>query len=238
MLQLLRTRRWAGFTALVIGAIIGFGLLSHWQWTRAETKRAERLELESAAAADPQQLATGAGPVAWAPVSASGQYVAGTEVAVRKRPLDATNGFWIMTALRLPDGATAWVNRGWLEATGAATAAPDMPPAPAGPVEVTGWWRDFEEDDGQPSTLPAGMIANVSPTELGSTGGFAGYLQLAESTPAEAGLRPVPRETIDEGRNISYALQWLMFAAVAIVGWFFFLRREAREDAEPERLPQ
>jgi cytochrome oxidase assembly protein ShyY1 len=36
--------------------------------------------------------------------------------------------------------------------------------------------------------------------------------------------------TIDEGRNISYAIQWLIFATVAIAGWFVFLRREARED--------
>ena len=40
---------------------------------------------------------------------------------------------------------------------------------------------------------------------------------------------PVP--TIDEGQNISYAVQWLLFAAVAMGGWFFFLRREAIEEA-------
>jgi cytochrome oxidase assembly protein ShyY1 len=41
----------------------------------------------------------------------------------------------------------------------------------------------------------------------------------------------MPAPVIDETQNISYALQWLVFAAVAITGWWFFLRREAREDA-------
>jgi cytochrome oxidase assembly protein ShyY1 len=36
---------------------------------------------------------------------------------------------------------------------------------------------------------------------------------------------------VDENRNLSYAGQWLLFALVAVGGWFFFLRREARDDA-------
>jgi len=45
---------------------------------------------------------------------------------------------------------------------------------------------------------------------------------------------------VDEGRNISYAVQWLIFAAVALVGWWAFLRRESamlREEAESEEDP-
>ena len=39
MLAALRTRRWQGFTVVVLVAIIGFGFLSRWQWQRAEEKR-------------------------------------------------------------------------------------------------------------------------------------------------------------------------------------------------------
>ena len=49
--------------------------------------------------------------------------------------------------------------------------------------------------------------------------------------PVDASVTPIPVPVIDEGRNVSYAIQWLLFAAVAIGGWLFFLRREAREDA-------
>jgi hypothetical protein len=42
VLTLLRTRRWQGFTAVVIVAIIAFGFLSRWQWDRAEEKQRRR----------------------------------------------------------------------------------------------------------------------------------------------------------------------------------------------------
>ena len=41
---------------------------------------------------------------------------------------------------------------------------------------------------------------------------------------------PARRPDVDEGRNISYAIQWILFAIIAIGGWFFFLRREARDE--------
>lgn len=42
---------------------------------------------------------------------------------------------------------------------------------------------------------------------------------------------------VDEGRNISYAVQWLLFAVIAVAGWFYFLRREAREDEARQEAP-
>lgn len=37
--------------------------------------------------------------------------------------------------------------------------------------------------------------------------------------------------------NISYAVQWILFALVAFAGWFFFLRREARTVAAEGKDP-
>ncbi|MEC8444933.1 MAG: hypothetical protein VXZ03_01475, partial [Actinomycetota bacterium] len=39
MLAALRTRRWQGFTVVVLVAIIGLGFLSRWPWQRAEENR-------------------------------------------------------------------------------------------------------------------------------------------------------------------------------------------------------
>jgi cytochrome oxidase assembly protein ShyY1 len=80
------------------------------------------------------------------------------------------------------------------------------------------------------------MVGAVDPSVLPDTTTMTGYIQLLESTPEMAGLVPVPRPTIDEGQNISYAVQWLLFAAVGIIGWFIFLRREAIEDLERESV--
>lgn len=229
MLQLLRTRRWAGFTVLVAVLIIAFGLLSRWQWQRAEDRRTDRLTMEAAAVAPPAILETNSSPAAWASVTATGEYLPADQLLVRRRPMDAVNGFWVMTPLRLQDGQITWVNRGWLAAQGPATTMPAVPPAPTGQVVVTGIWRDLAVGD-RVGGLPAGMITAPSAAELAPASPFDGYLQRASSQPDDP-LVPIPRETVDEGRNVSYAVQWILFAAISILGWGIFLRREAREDA-------
>jgi cytochrome oxidase assembly protein ShyY1 len=247
---LLRTRRWLGFTALVIVAIVAFGLLSRWQWSRADQKRLERTELQTA-------LALPAGPVSavvpasdgtlppadeWRHVQVSGTYLTDRQALVRKRPLDAQNGFWVMSPLRSDGGATVWVNRGWLPAGQDALATPPIPAPPAGTVTVTGYLRAFEPAAADANTgLPTGQIAAPAVGLLPDLGdaavGIPAYVQLAESDPAQDGLVVLPLPEIDEGRNVSYAVQWILFAAVAIGGWFFFLRREALEDAARDAGP-
>lgn len=235
MLELLRTRRWVGFTGLVIAVIVAFGLLSRWQWNRAQERHAERVMLEASQASTPVPLAPGQNPAPWDPVIVSGTYDADSQMAVRRRPLDATNGFWVMARLHTTDGDHVWVNRGWMPASGAATASPMLPAPPAGIVSVTGWWRDLEPGEPTPTDLPAGTITSASAAELLPTGSWPGYIQRAASSPSDA-LVIVPRASVDESQNISYAIQWALFAAVAIVGWFVFLRREARQDDGSEGI--
>jgi cytochrome oxidase assembly protein ShyY1 len=61
------------------------------------------------------------------------------------------------------------------------------------------------------------------------------YIELVSLTPAaQSVLILLSPPEIDDSRNISYAVQWLLFAGVGIVGWFFFLRREARSETVEE----
>ena len=69
------------------------------------------------------------------------------------------------------------------------------------------------------------------PASQAVTAGQSVTLAVTASDPAQEALIPVPLPEVDEGQNISYAVQWLLFAGVAMAGWFFFLQREAREDA-------
>lgn len=240
-MSLLRTRRWAGFTVTVIVAIIAFGLLSIWQWHRADDKRAQRLELQSALAQAPVPLQEVSLPTEgitasdeWRHVQVTGTYLPDSQVVVRKRPLDATNGFWVMTAMRAEDGSVVWINRGWEPVSGDALATPDTPPPPAGTITVAGFLRPFESaSEGANEGLPAGQIAAPATAALPDAGAtFPGYVQLDSSSSPQDDLVALPLPTVDESRNVSYAVQWLLFAGVAIGGWFYFLRREAKEDAQ------
>ena len=240
MWSLLRTPRWIAFTALVLAAIVAFGLLSRWQWARAEERRTDRVELQTETSTDPTSwsIAVESGQE-WRPVTLVGTFEADGTVLIRQRPLDGRNGFWVATPLRQPDGSRVWINRGWIAAEGGATATQAAPEPPAGDVTVAGWLRTAEVTPSPaPTDLPDGQAAALDPTMLDAGSQPSFYVQMRVSSPADADVTPVPVPVIDEGRNISYAIQWLLFAAVAIAGWLFFLRREARDDAERQAAAQ
>lgn len=241
MWSLLRTRRWQGFTLLVIVAIVAFGLLSSWQWSRAEEERqarnaqiaqteTERIDLQEAVTV----LGTDVPDDLRRPVVTSGVYIPDATVLVRQRPLDGRNGFWVATPLRLLDGSSIWVNRGWIPATDAATATVVAPPPPVGEVRVAGWLVPSETTREVITDLPPGQVRWLDTRVLDpfATAPLPVYLERTASDPAEPDLLALPLPQIDETQNISYAVQWLVFAAIALSGWFFFLRREAREDAQ------
>lgn len=230
MWSLLRSRRWVAFTVIVIAAIVAFGLLSRWQWQRADEERTKREAWAAQEASPPVTLAEAASdPVEWRPVAASGSYDVTSTLLVRQRPLDGRNGFWVITALDT-DLGRVWVNRGWIPATGAATGVVPAPPAPSGPVELAGRIRLARGgSEPSPSDLPEGQVSALDPVTLGSDISTF-YLEAVRSVPTDPDVTTLPPPSIDETQNVSYALQWLIFATIAIAGWFFFLRREARED--------
>lgn len=238
MWSLLRTRRWLGFSAVVVVAIIAFGLLSAWQWSRSEERRLEGQQLQASLATEASPLAALASRVSgdevlpdWLPVEVTGTY-RDEQALVRKRPLQSRNGFWVMTPLSSPAG-TVWVNRGWIAASADALATPPVPPPPAGEVTVSGYLRPFTgpEPDGS-AGLPIGQVSDPDLSQLPAVDALPlGYLHASASTPTDS-LTLLPPPEIDGARNLSYAVQWGLFALVAIGGWFFFLRREAREDHE------
>lgn len=228
MLSLLRTRRWLSFTAIVLLVIVAFGFLSRWQWSRAAEKQALNASMVVARAAEP--VAPTGKLAEWTPVIATGTYDVAHEVVVRKRPQGTVNGFWVMTPL-VTNSQTLWVNRGWLRAVGNAMTYPEVPVAPSGEVTVTGIWRDWQTAR-TTTGLPVGMISDVDPAVLPVPSDALGFLQLTRSQPSQEGLETVQLPEIDNSTNISYAVQWILFALVSIGGWFFFLRREARDDAQ------
>ncbi len=50
-------------------------------------------------------------------------------------------------------------------------------------------------------------------------------------------LESAPRPTLDEGPHLSYAMQWIAFALMALVGFVVLARRNAEWDAEEAGLP-
>lgn len=234
MLALLKTRRWIGFTAVVVVSIIGFGLLSRWQWDRADEHRAKRLAISEAQVL--QDVDSVDNLAEFTRVQISGTFDNQDTALVRQRPLDGGNGYWVMTPLDTSVGTRIWVIRGWVGASTIATEVPAVPPSPIGTTVVSGAIRNFEDPLAEVYGLPEGVIAKMSLEEL-TTPGFANsvdnrVVQLITSTPSASEIVIVPLPEVDEVQNVSYAVQWILFALVAMIGWFIFLRREAQTPNE------
>lgn len=224
MLSLLRTRRWQGFTVLVIVAIIAFGILSRWQWARAQDKQQDQFLIEQATQIPVTSLDAAATP--WQRVEIDGSFVPEPTLIVRQRPMDGANGVWVVNQFLTAEGERVWVNRGWVPAARSARDLPQVPPTPTGLITLGGAWVPFEEGTRR-SDLPPGMIPAVAPSVLPPGASVDGFIHMDQ--PRHPDMLAVAAPRIDSSQNLSYAMQWLAFAFVAIAGWWFMLRREARD---------
>ncbi len=237
--RFLRQPRWLALGFLVLIVVPSFFLLSRWQLSRLDERRAtnDLIATNSSAPAVPvEALMTPGADLAsvtqadrWRPVRATGRYDQAGQVLVRKRPLEGSNGFWVATPLVTSSGAVLVVNRGWVAASGGAEATPSVPPAPSGVVEVLGRLQPSQEAPiPQPADLPTGQVSDLAvPLVSNAEATFPGYVDLVSSTPEQApGLRQLPLPDLNEGPHLSYAVQWVFFAAVAVSGFVILVRRE------------
>jgi cytochrome oxidase assembly protein ShyY1 len=242
MLSLLRQRRWLGFTLFVLATMTVCVLMARWQWSRYQVRLAENDRLDAALSApvvpisgvltaeaarpDPGPLAP---DLAWRTVSATGVFDVSREVAVRRRPQDGRNGFWIVTPM-ITDRGVLLVNRGWIVASGDAMNTPEFPSPPAGTVTLVGRLRPAEvsatSDD-----APPGQAWAADPQALIQPAGvprYAAYVVLTDSQPAaSAGLTRLPEPGHRGANNLAYFVQWALFGLVGLVGWWRLLAGES-----------
>lgn len=236
----LRQPRWLALGFLVLVVVPSFFLLSRWQLHRLDDRRHQNAVVEANSTSTPVPVGSVLTPggtadavgddQVWRQVTATGRYDVAHQVLVRKRPMDGANGYWVVTPLVTTSGTVLAVNRGWLEATQGATATvADVPAAPTGEVTVVGRVRPSEEAPlPQPADLPPGQVTDLD-VRLVADGApvYPGYVDLVSSDPAQAaGLTPIPLPDLTEGPHLSYAMQWVLFAVVAVVGFVLLVRRE------------
>lgn len=244
MLRLVLTPRWLGWCAATAVACVAFALLGQWQWGRYETKqaRADRVEAHYAAEAVPVGEVVGedALPVAeeWRRVVAVGRYEPAQTVLARNRPCDGEYGYEVLVPLRLDDGQTLVVDRGWVPNSDAgAEVRPDVPAPPAGDVRVTGWARPGEP--GLERDMPPDQVASIDLPEIADRVGspvLGGYVVLQQEEGEGVAAAPDRPAALDEpetgtGPHLAYAIQWWLAVPAAVGYLWLALRREARTAA-------
>jgi cytochrome oxidase assembly protein ShyY1 len=251
--RFLLTPRWLGGAALAVAAAVVMVMLGNWQLSRYHERSAINARID---AGDVGQAAPinevlrkptapgvpGPAPQAdseWSPVTVTGRYDTTHEIQARGRTVEGQVGFEIVTPLLLDDGTAVLVNRGWVPpSAGGAIAAPTVPPAPTGTVTVVGRVH-FSESRPTPLQDRDGRIdtRRISITQLAPAlpyPVYGVYLLLTEQTPAADPLFvPIDIDRENAWQNGGYAVQWWIFAGMALVAFGWQARREARGDIRP-----
>ncbi|GAA4579353.1 SURF1 family protein [Planotetraspora phitsanulokensis] len=247
MLRTLFAPRLVALHLLVIGVLISFTLLGRWQLGVFESSGEPKLAPDPAPVTVTELATVGrhvTGEVASRRVTATGTFDAHGQLLVADRHPDVEAvggraargaGFWLLTPLRLTDGTTIPIVRGWVPSAGDSAAA-----VPPGPVTVTGRLRPSEQTDAveRSGPLPDGQVATVSTAELVNVWSDAhlrdGFV-VATSPAPPAGVSAVAVPPPTEGigfswRNLAYAAQWWIFAVFAVFMWFHFVRDAVRNE--------
>jgi cytochrome oxidase assembly protein ShyY1 len=246
---------------LVIALVVTMINLMFWQIRRLHERQAVNARIEAGARRPPVPLADveelvadrGATAATYRRVADTGRWDPAAEVTIANRTLDGAPGRWVATPFLPADGGPAvLVVRGWVPlAVDDADPPVDAVLPPKGEVAIEGY-LDVTQTRGAfgPTDPPTGTLAQLARVDVGRFArqydhpvapGF--FVQLTRQQPPTSSdvLQPVPRPVPDEGPHRSYAWQWAIFSAIAIVGYPLALRRRAQAGAqrgeEPEDAP-
>lgn len=217
----------AALGAAWVAAIVLLLGLGTWQVQRRAWKLDLIARVDARIHAAPVPAPRDAGPDdAYRRVVASGTYLTGRDTLVQASSVRGP-GWWVMTPLRTKDGALL-INRGYV-------ADRRAPPAPPGPVTVTGLLR--------PTEPKGGFLRNNDPAAdrwysrdvaaIGRRDGvaLAPYFIDADDQ-ANAPGQPVGGLTVVSFRNshLVYAITWYTLAIMTAAGflyWVALVRRKA-----------
>lgn len=223
------------FLALSVAAAAVFVRLGAWQLSRLH-ERSERNAVVAARLAWPETAIEGltgdTASMRFRRVRVTGVFDYAHELVVTSRTYQGSPGIHILTPLRLAGRDTAvLVNRGWVY-------SPDGLHADLtrwrerDSVTVHGFVEQFPAVDATPR---GGTEHALRRPSRDAAARYAGYPMAAfyvvrtdssASLPAGRIGRVAP-PPLDEGPHLSYAIQWLAFAAIAIIGGLAVTRRRA-----------
>jgi surfeit locus 1 family protein len=215
--------------------------LGFWQLARLEEKRAANASLAAAMSAPPILVS---GPtkesVVNRRVSVRGSYDESIYVVLVARAHDGAPGVELVTPLVIEGESTAvLVDRGWIYAADAATAAPRTVAEP-GVHDVVGIAESMRHGAGGAPlrvTPDSGVVYSARWLDLDSLQARVPWRLLPFALRQLPGPgvpdRPLrrPPQPMSEFTHVSYAIQWFLFAAILLVGSIFLARSRRRSGA-------
>ena len=238
--------RWALLVVFVAAFGAVFVALGQWQLDRLDQRQARNAATSAnlqAPVRPYEEVFTR--PITdadqWQRVLARGTFDADHQFVVRYRRSADTEGYQVVTPLRTPTG-TVLVDRGFV-ALPRSTPIPQVAPAPpGGPVSVVGYVRRNENGRrgavdparGQVRLINSDALAAALPYPVAN-----GYLSAVSINPPQpGGFRPATAPEPSEGPHFWYAVQWFLFAGIAVLGIVVFIRADLRDRRERSGHPR
>jgi cytochrome oxidase assembly protein ShyY1 len=245
-----RTRRqWItlGAGAVVLAAVCVAAAI--WQWHRYTFHEAQNTLITSNYATAPVPVADllpGPGSALrrsdeWRPATLSGTYRPGDTVFLRNRPVSGETGYHVLVPFIDDSGIVIIIDRGLVPLGLDASGPASVPPAPTGQVTLDVTLRADEPPSSREA--PAGQVQAISTPQVlaagpagaswasGRTVGAYGQLRTENPAPATA-PQPVGEPEFgyatSSSTNLSYFVQWLIFALGALGSYIILWRRESR----------
>jgi cytochrome oxidase assembly protein ShyY1 len=233
---------WLALTLLVFAfAASCFHILSPWQFSRNSEQSASNNALEASFTGNPQPLAqvlpNNAAPdskTEWHVITVSGTYLPKGEVVARLRTVQGEAAFEVLTPFRTTNGVVMLIDRGFLKPDERSAVPPYAAP-PTGVVNLVTRARQDETDPkhrtafADPATadkLQSYVVSSQVVAQASKLDIRPGYFQLDTNQPGVLTALPLPQT--DSGPYLSYALQWIAFGVMAILGWLYFTVRELK----------
>ena len=231
---------WLAGAAIAVGMAALFVVLGMWQLSRHD----ERRELGRQVAT---RLAAPAAPLAaidltdgarFRRVVVTGRYVADEQVLIRNRSFRGSSGYHVVLPLVLDEGGAILVDRGFV--TLADGDAGEYRSPPPGVVTIDGILLTSEQRgtfgprDPEEGRLDVASRVDIARLQLQVDEPLAPlYLLLQDQLPTVQAGAPIVADVPDpgQGRHFGYALQWFLFAAIAVGGFVILVRRTATRTA-------
>ena len=248
MQRLPRAGRWTIYISLAVVFAIACAFLSNWQFSRNEDRAGQLALVEANYDAEPVPLADvipAGGELdpqdEWRPVVLTGTYLPEDELLARNRPHGGTAAYEVLVPFRLDDGRVLLVDRGWVP-PGEDQPEPDAVPAPpSGEATIVVRLRPSEPlpasgrsaPSGQVPTINLGFVADTISPEAGGALERSAYGVMVSEDPAPATApQALESPSDDPGPHLSYAIQWILFAAMGFIFIGYVIRTERRHRRE------
>ena len=179
----------------------------------------------------------------WRSVELSGRYLSGDVLLVRNRAIAGQPGFVQLVPFETSNGEIVVIERGWISADSDLNPSRELFPSETDRT-IIARVRLGEAIPNRNS--PTGQLTSINLPEirelLSKEVETSFYLRMVTESPAESSNpQPLSRPVLDEGNHLSYAVQWIIFAAMGFFALFWAIRQEQefrRMYKDPSYIPR